>query len=514
MDEENPQKDFILKPKRRRSFAAKLGIAVLVLAGSGIIAFPFLRQSLRPPALETSETEEFQDPDIGSGFGRISAQDIPAEEPIRTPEFDAGPLEAELGAQRDALEAQNRRLAEDVAALQAQLAAMAASDPDGGRAAEVAQALQDLRTQSADLIIQVQEQMGNQLAQLDQDNQRRLAAERAARQEAEAAAVTRDAATQERARQAQQQQQDLTEMLTQLQRENQALSEQMQMGMTEALRDEAERDRLAEEDRARRAALVARQAEAEALYLAQIQSESVIFDAGGVEGSPSAQGETQVPAVTEAGQVPSSSADAAGRQFVRDAAQAVTVTSAEIITNPRNTILQGTMIQASLETAVDSSLPGPIIAVVNRPVWSFDQTRVVIPQGSRLFGSYAADVALGQARILVGWSRLVTPDGQSVALAAFGADDQGRSGLTGAVNTRFGLRFGSAALLSILGAGASLAAASQVSDAAAAITEPIAESFAQTTEGVIGQYATLPPVIAVQPGAAITVIVDRDLEFY
>ena len=284
MDEENPQKDFMLKPKRHRSFAAKLGIAVLVLAGSGIIAFPFLRQSLRAPAIETSQTDEFQDPDIGSGFGRISAQDIPAEEPIRTPEFDAGPLEAELGAQRDALEAQNRRLAEDVAALQARLAAMAASDPDGGRAAELAQALQDLRTQSADLIIQVQEQMGNQLAQLDQDNQRRLAAERAARQEAEAAAAARDAATQELGRQAQQQQQDLTEMLTQLQRENQALSEQMQMGMTEALRDEAERDRLAEEDRARRAALAARQAEAGALYEAQIQSESVIFDVGGVEG--------------------------------------------------------------------------------------------------------------------------------------------------------------------------------------------------------------------------------------
>ncbi|HIE72118.1 MAG TPA: hypothetical protein EYP98_19180, partial [Planctomycetes bacterium] len=51
----------------------------------------------------------------------------------------------------------------------------------------------------------------------------------------------------------------------------------------------------------------------------------------------------------------------------------------------------------------------------------------LLPEGSRLFGTYNSNVSLGQARILVGWSRIVTPEGQSVQLAAFGADDQGRS---------------------------------------------------------------------------------------
>lgn len=506
--------DDTLKPKRRRSYAARLSIAALVLAGLGIISVPFLRQSLRMPAIETSQTDEFQVPEGGNGFGRITAGQPHAEIPILAPEFDAGPLEAELAAQRDALEAQNGKLAEDVATLQAQLAAMAAADPEADRAAELTEALQELRTQSADLILQVQEQMTAQLAQLDQDTQRRLAAERTARQEAEASADARDAADQDRAREIQQHQQELTDMISQLQRENLALSDQMQLGMTEALRDEAERDRMAEEDQARRAALAVRQAEAQALYEAQIMSESVIFDAGGGQDSSSISGENQALAVTEDGEVPSASADATGRQFVRDAAEAVTVTSAEVIGNPSHTILQGTLILASLETSVDSSLPGQIVAVVNRPVWSFDQSRIVIPQGSRLFGSYGSDIALGQARLLVGWSRLVTPDGQSMDLAAFGADDQGRSGLTGTVNTRFALRFGSAALLSIIGAGASLAATGQDGDAAAAVTDSLAESFAQTTDAVIRQYATLPPIISVQPGASITVIVDRDLEFY
>ena len=291
---------------------------------------------------------------------------------------------------------------------------------------------------------------------------------------------------------------------------NQALSDQMQGGMDDALREQAERDRLATEERERRAVLEARQAEARAQREAQIASEAVVFDAGrAVSPSP---GDASVPAGS--GAPVALTGDAASRAFVLEGARPLTVTSAEVIANPGNTILQGTIIQASLKTAVDSSLPGQIIAIVNRPVKSFSQSRVLIPQGSRLFGSYSSDISLGQSRILVGWTRLVTPDGQSVELAAFGADDQGRSGVTGEVNNRFGLRFGSSALLSIIGAAPSLAAAGQDSEIAATAAERIGKNFAETTNSVIGEYATLPPIISLQPGAAVSVIVDRDLEFY
>jgi type IV secretion system protein VirB10 len=101
-----------------------------------------------------------------------------------------------------------------------------------------------------------------------------------------------------------------------------------------------------------------------------------------------------------------------------------------------------------------------------------------------------------------------------VQLAAFGADDQGRSGVTGSVNSRFGLRFGTAALLSIIGAGPAIAASEANSDTGTDVAEGVAGSFTQTTDAVIGEYASLPPIISVQPGAAISVIVDRDLEFY
>ena len=503
-------KAYVIKRKRKMSVGAKLGIGALVLGGLGVVVYPYVLPSDLFRGIETSRPDEFQDPDAGAGFGSIRPNDTAPEAPLRAPEFDPGPIENELEAQRLALEAQNQRLAQDVATLQAQLAEMANAEPDDSAAAAMAEAIQAVQAQNAALIAQLQEQMDNRLAQADLEGQRRIAAERSAREEAAAAAELRDSEAAERARQASLQQQQLTDLITQLQRENQALSDQMQGGMDDALREQAERDRLATEERERRAVLEARQAEARAEREAQIASEAVVFDVGGTVSPTS--GDAPVPA---GGGAPMAlTGDAASRAFVLEGAQPVTVTTAEVIANPSNTILQGTIIEASLETAVDSSLPGQIVAIVNRPVWSFDQSRVLIPQGSRLFGSYSSDISLGQSRILVGWTRLVTPDGQSVELAAFGADDQGRSGVTGKVNNRFGLRFGSSALLSILGAVPSLPSVGQNSDAAATAVQNVGENFADTTNTVIGEYATLPPIISLQPGAAVSVIVDRDLEFY
>lgn len=511
MADKQDEQEYTLKPKKKgMSLAGKVGLTTLVAAGAGIVAWPYLPTDGLTTAIETSQSEEFQDPADGDGFGRITVQDTPAAPQTQVPVFDPGPIEDELEAQRRALEAQNASLANDVAALQAQLQGIANAAPDDSANQELAEALAAVQTQNADLIKQLQEDMENRMAAAELAAQTAMEEERQARLLEAEAAADREAAAAERAEAANAQQMQLTDLITQLQRENDALQTQVTTGMDEALRQQAERERLAAEQAAQRASLEARRAEAEALRDAQINSEGVIFDAGARSASPTADTGGGDPASSNQPQSP----DAAARSFVSQGAQAAAVTTAEVIANPSNTILQGTILNATIENAIDSSLPGQLIAVVNYPVYSFDQSRVLIPQGARLFGSYSSDVSLGQRRILVGWTRLVTPDGQSVELAAFGADDQGRSGLTGDVNNRFGLRFGSAALLSIIGAAPAIAAASADSEISEEAAERIGENFANTTNTVIGQYASLPPIISVQPGAAITVIVDRDLEFY
>ena len=200
--------------------------------------------------------------------------------------------------------------------------------------------------------------------------------------------------------------------------------------------------------------------------------------------------------------------------FVRAGARPASVTRAEVIVNPSSTVIQGTMIQAVTETALDSTLPGAIRAIVSEDVHSFDGTRVLIPRGARLIGRYRSDVALAQSRVMVAWDRIILPDNQTVEISAFGGDELGRTGTTGFVDTRFAQRFGSAALISLIGA-LPAAAAGQIEDEAAAdIAKDVGADLGDSTQSVIQDYLAIRPVIHVDQGTRITVMVDRDLEIF
>ena len=200
--------------------------------------------------------------------------------------------------------------------------------------------------------------------------------------------------------------------------------------------------------------------------------------------------------------------------FVRNGAQPATVTQAQTIVNPSNTVVQGTMIQAVLETAIDSQLAGPVRALVSEDVHAYDGSHVLIPRGSRLIGRYQSGVDIAQQRITIAWDRVILPDGQTVEISAFGGDELGRSGTTGFVDSRFGSRFGSAALISLIGTLPSVAAESTEDERTAEALEGTAESLQDSAQGVIGEYLALSPVIYVDQGARVTVMVDRDLEIF
>src|SRR5690606_4525470 len=86
--------------------------------------------------------------------------------------------------------------------------------------------------------------------------------------------------------------------------------------------------------------------------------------------------------------------------------------------DPRTTVTQGTMIPAVLETAINTDVPGYVRAVVSQDVRSFDGTRILVPRSSRLIGQYQSGLQAGQKRAYVIWTRLIRPDGISVALAS------------------------------------------------------------------------------------------------
>lgn len=200
--------------------------------------------------------------------------------------------------------------------------------------------------------------------------------------------------------------------------------------------------------------------------------------------------------------------------FVRNGAAAAEVTQAQLIVNPSNTVVQGTMIQAVLETAIDSSLAGQVRAIVSEDVHAYDGSRVLIARGSRLIGRYQSGVDIAQQRITIAWDRIILPGNQTVEISAFGGDELGRSGTTGFVDSRFGARFGSAALISLIGALPSVAADSTDDATTSDVLENIGEDLQDSTRSVMGEYLSIAPVIYVDQGSRVTVMVDRDLEIF
>ncbi|MCA1653755.1 MAG: TrbI/VirB10 family protein [Sphingomicrobium sp.] len=201
---------------------------------------------------------------------------------------------------------------------------------------------------------------------------------------------------------------------------------------------------------------------------------------------------------------PSSAIAAAGGdndQFAtRVGSAGVEVASAQPLANPATTVTQGTLIPAVLETAIDTDLPGYARAIVSRDVRSFDGARVLVPRSSRLIGQYKSGLTAGQTRVYVIWTRLIRPDGVSVALASPAVANDGRSGLDGKVDGHFMKRFGSAFLLSVVGGLSSLGST--------------VLSGGQSAASVAAQRdSAIPPTIHVAPGQPIRVFTARDLDF-
>lgn len=175
--------------------------------------------------------------------------------------------------------------------------------------------------------------------------------------------------------------------------------------------------------------------------------------------------------------------------------------------NPSTTVPQGTVIQAVLETALNSNHAGFARAVVAQDVSSFDGTRVLVPKGSKLFGEYKSNLSLGQNRALIRWRRLTRPDGSIIDVDSPTADPLGRAGVKGKVDSHFFQRFGGAILQSALDVGVQLAARRTVGDTVILGLPNSSQSITTSNPDDIR------PTIKVRQGTSVSVFVGRDLDF-
>jgi type IV secretion system protein VirB10 len=183
-------------------------------------------------------------------------------------------------------------------------------------------------------------------------------------------------------------------------------------------------------------------------------------------------------------------------------------TRAGVLANRSTTVAQGALIPAVLETALDSTRAGFARAIVSRDVRGFDGSRVLIPRGSRLIGDYRSDVAPGQHRALVNWTRLIRPDGVTIAIGSPAADTLGGGGIRARVNSHFFTRFAGAILQSILDVGVNLAGRVGNNNGAVVVLPGTLQGAAQ-----IVQPSQITPTLTVRAGTSISIFVARDLDF-
>ena len=183
-------------------------------------------------------------------------------------------------------------------------------------------------------------------------------------------------------------------------------------------------------------------------------------------------------------------------------------------TNLRCVALQGKLVDAELETPINTDLPGQIRAIVSAPLYAEQGREPLLTVGSRLIGTYNSAVQKGQVRVFAIWNRAIRPDGVEVVLDSHATDALGRSGVVGETDNHFLQVFGTSFLLSVIGAGTSVVGVSSDArnNSVDEYRRQVQQSFGRTADRLLEPYGRIQPTNTVRQGERIKVFLNRDLD--
>ena len=178
----------------------------------------------------------------------------------------------------------------------------------------------------------------------------------------------------------------------------------------------------------------------------------------------------------------------------------------------------GTIIPAALITAVDSDLPGDVIAQVTENVYDTATGRhLLIPQGTKLYGRYDSLISFAQSRALIVWNRVILPNGDSIDLhGMIGTDSAGASGLHDQVNAHnwaLVASLGAATLLS-LGPSLALSIPQAGNNNTNVYTNPatqLGSTINNLGQDLVDKQLNRPNTIRIRAGWPLNVLVNKDM---
>jgi len=201
------------------------------------------------------------------------------------------------------------------------------------------------------------------------------------------------------------------------------------------------------------------------------------------------------------------------------------------VTDLTRVILQGKVISAVLETAIDTDIASTVRAVITRDIYAEEGKNILIPKGSRVIGSYETSITSGQTRVTINWNRIIRVDGMSLNITSIGSDRLGRAGVPGDLDNRYAQRLANTFLSSVLSVGTSILS-EKVSNSTG-ITSTVSsltgettttsgkasdyaiinatEDFMDEAKDIVDDIAKQGPVIRIPQGEKVMIMVTQDL---
>ena len=177
-------------------------------------------------------------------------------------------------------------------------------------------------------------------------------------------------------------------------------------------------------------------------------------------------------------------------------------------------------IPATLDQAINSDLPGEVRGLVKENVYDSATGRfLLIPQGSRVVGTYNHRVAYGQNGIQVAWTRLIYPDGSSIELGGMnGEDARGESGFRDKVDNHYKRLIGFALLTSAFTAGIELSQNQQSTafgypSNSQIVTQALGQQLGELGIGITNRNLNIQPTVKIPVGYRFNIRVNKDIAF-
>jgi type IV secretion system protein VirB10 len=189
---------------------------------------------------------------------------------------------------------------------------------------------------------------------------------------------------------------------------------------------------------------------------------------------------------------------------------------AEMLPSLTFVIPKGRKGDCTLETAIDSQLPGMVTCVLAHDIFGADGKVPLLKRGTSITGETRTNVQQGQSRVFVLWTDARTEAGVVAQLASPATDSLGRSGITGEIDNHFWDRFGAAILISVINgviqAGTNYASGAGNSGGGTTLNYNTQQTNQVMTE-VLRNTVNIPPTIRVPQGERVQILFARDVDF-